>query len=426
MTFEQARGWLSAAEAETLASLADGKTVLEVGSFCGRSALAMASTAKRVYCVDHFRGDEGSSGGVRDECFANIDAADIWDKVVVLVGSQEVVVPKLNLQDIDVVFYDASHDYDSTANGIQLLIDAGLGQDTTLVFHDYLESTPGVMQFVDQFAATTGRQPTIVDSMAIFPGLSRPAVHDVMLAVPHNGTICYGTAQAIFRASFVHNVQVNNSQSSALAAVFNNLFVDALNLVERGEITHLAFLHSDIAPQDGWIDMLLGEMDRLGADMVSAVSPIKDERGLTSTAIGVPGAVWSPLRRLTMTEVMNLPETFSVEDTGYTGHELLVNSGCWVADLRNPLFRELDEKGELKAFFTLNDRIINLNDTWRYQFESEDWFFSRRLAQMGAKVYATRKVKLKHFGDYGFPSDHAWGAWEEDEQTRAFRENWGM
>ena len=74
-----------------------------------------------------------------------------------------------------------------------------------------------------------------------------------------------------------------------------------------------------------------------GADVVSTVLPIKDRRGVTSTAIDDPEDEWTPLRRLTMREVHRLPETFSAQaDCGYPNNALLVNTGCFVLDLRKP------------------------------------------------------------------------------------------
>jgi hypothetical protein len=203
-----------------------------------------------------------------------------------------------------------------------------------------------------------------------------------------------------------------------LAAGFNSIYCQALNLAEAGEITHLAFLHGDIAPEDLWIDKLVEEMERVEADFISVVAPIKDVRGLTSTGVGYFGMDWSPLRRFTMSEIMEMPETFSVADTPYPDQVLLHNSGCWLADLRNPLFRAEDANGIGLVYFTINDRILRLQGKWTYHVESEDWFFSRRLHEQDAKTFVTRKIKMAHCGSFEFRNDHAWGLEKVDEQTR--------
>lgn len=242
--------------------------------------------------------------------------------------------------------------------------------------------------------------------------------YHIALGQPHNGTICYGTAQGMFRASLNHTVRVVHEASSLLAAGFNAIYCEALSLAENGEITHLAFLHGDISPEDLWIDKLVEEMERVEADFLSVVAPIKDIRGLTSTGVGYFGMDWSPLRRFTMTEIMELPETFSIADTPYTDQVLLHNSGCWLADLRNPLFSVTDEAGTGLVYFTINDRIRKKDGKWHYEVEPEDWFFSRRLHEQGARSFVTRKVRISHCGYFEFRNDHAWGVNKVDEQTR--------
>jgi hypothetical protein len=245
---------------------------------------------------------------------------------------------------------------------------------------------------------------------------------NIALGMPHNGTLCYGAAQGMCRASLKHTVRLLPEPSSLLAAGFNAIYAKALTLADAGEITHLAFLHADIAPEDLWIDKLVDEMEERKADFISVVAPIKDLRGLTSTAIGKFGLDWTPYRRLTMDEVLALPETFGIEDTQYPEDVLLHNSGCWLADLRNPLFSVEDAAGQLLVYFTINDRIIRKGEARSVEVEPEDWFFSRRLHEQGARTFATRKVLIGHHGDFEFRNDHVWGLAKVDEQTRQL---WG-
>jgi predicted O-methyltransferase YrrM len=53
---EEIPGWLTPAEAAALSWLANGRLVLEVGAFCGRSTVALASSAAHVHSVDPFDG----------------------------------------------------------------------------------------------------------------------------------------------------------------------------------------------------------------------------------------------------------------------------------------------------------------------------------------------------------------------------------
>ncbi len=221
----------------------------------------------------------------------------------------------------------------------------------------------------------------------------------VLLGVPHNGTVSWAAAQSAWRCSADHKVEVSNLPTSLLALGFNCLYTQALNRNEAGDgITHFAMLHSDIAVDGYWLDTLLRIMSERDADMVSAVNSIKDDRNLTSTAIALPGESWRPWRRFTMTEVLDMPATFNAAEACYEGAVLLHNSGCWVADLRKPLFHEADEDGELRAFFTIRDRVRRRDGQWVPEVESEDWFFSRRLHELGADTYVTREVVTHHFG----------------------------
>jgi hypothetical protein len=51
---------------------------------------------------------------------------------------------------------------------------------------------------------------------------------------------------------------------------------------------------------------------------------------------------------------------------------------------------------------------------WKADCISEDWAFSVFLAREGAKVCATRKVRLYHQRPE-FHNREAWGAWKEDQ-----------
>ena len=217
---------------------------------------------------------------------------------------------------------------------------------------------------------------------------------------------------------------------SLLAQTFNSFWCSALCLQEAGEeITHFAMLHDDIVPESGWLELLYEEIEACGADVLSAVVPLKDSYGLTSTAISGPDNPFIRERRLSLEEVYRLPETFTIEDTGYLDRMLLANTGCWICKFDRPWRKEEDENGDLKVFFTINDRIRRREDKRLYviddidgrlidgpfksleiaemrlskmgsdkeftirsfprymaEVEPEDWFFSRKVQELGGKV----------------------------------------
>ena len=214
-------------------------------------------------------------------------------------------------------------------------------------------------------------------------------------------------------AKFVH---LSNSCDTWDA--FNDVWVTALNLCEMGQYTHFAMLHSDIAAQGQWLNELLGELDKTGAALVSAIAPIKDRRGVTSSGIGDPENCWGPLRRFTMAELDKFPETFNATHAGYPGGILLHNTGCWVADMRHPCFYKTDETGALRCNFDFRHRIYRepeRENRWINVRESEDWYFSRQIHELGGISYITRKAKLYHLGTTEFPNWGPWGNYQEGD-----------
>ena len=221
------------------------------------------------------------------------------------------------------------------------------------------------------------------------------------------------------------------TQTSLAIRCFNLLLCEVLNLRKEHPITHLAMMHDDICPDDGWLDVLLDELDRTGADMVSAVVPIKNAAGLTSTAVNREGEPWY-VRRLTMHEVYELPETFGLDDISWRdpGSQLVVNSALWVIRTDAPWFRasfpEDNETGRLRVAplaFKDHARIVQL-PSGKYASEdiSEDWDWSRQLLGLGLKLMATRKVGLHHER----PEFHNRGVWGSQTTDEAYTRMMGL
>lgn len=198
-------------------------------------------------------------------------------------------------------------------------------------------------------------------------------------------------------------------EGSLLAANFNALWCQALNIRHKGgRCDYFAMLHADVEPPDGWLDFLIEELESNELDVLGVVVPIKDRHGTTSIALdNDTGDTWSPLCRLTMTEIFRLPATFTSEDVG---HPLLLNTGCWVC--------KFDPKWARKVHFTVNDRIaFNLfSDEYEPQCEPEDWFFSRLCHEQKLRIGATRKVALAHMGSMRVRNTHPWGDYDFDRE----------
>jgi hypothetical protein len=235
----------------------------------------------------------------------------------------------------------------------------------------------------------------------------------IHLGCPSSGDMTLGAAVGFHRCTKrkTHDVRLLALGSSLATGNFNQLWCWALNAARKGRVDYFAMIHSDIEPGEFWLDELIDELEARDLDVLGVVAPIKDMRGITSTAVARDdGDTWRIARRLTMTEVYRLPETFTSEDVG---GPLLLNTGLWVC--------RFDMGWAPNLFFTVNDRIMLDARTGEYvaQIEPEDWFASRVFHELGLKVGCTRKVSLAHQGRTAFPNDRPWG-------TDAYDREWSQ
>jgi predicted O-methyltransferase YrrM len=186
----------------------------------------------------------------------------------------------------------------------------------------------------------------------------------------------------------------------------NTLWIQAIEQAEAGRITHFLMQHSDIVPEMLYLDKMVAIMEKTGADVLSAIVPIKDNFGFTSTALDEPVGDWDPywrVRRLTLHEVFNkYPPTF-------TGDTLLLNTGLMLVDMTKEWTRDTEN-----VYFTLEDRIKRYRGRRMAFMMPEDWGFSRMARKKGAKLYATREIKLEHYGPSAYSNAFSWGTQQTD------------
>lgn len=247
--------------------------------------------------------------------------------------------------------------------------------------------------------------------------------YKVYLGVPGK-QFCWGTMTGVVNSTSKHMAIPHNAGYGFDGSEdFNLLWIDAINFAEAGDATHFAMLHGDIQPDvtQKWLDVLLEEMNKYNAALVSAVSPLKDPRGVTSCGIADLDDPWVPFKRFTIRELQRLPETFDHVMAGYPDRPLLHNTGLWVADLRRPEFHRARADGTLDLRFEFPTREIrDENGKWIHQRESEDWAFSRMLWERGIKdTFITRKVRLKHFGDSVWTNYGDWGQFLDGDENTA-------
>ena len=235
----------------------------------------------------------------------------------------------------------------------------------------------------------------------------------VMLAQPRGATVTPEARDSFNAASLREHkggiAIARYSQNKGTACMnHNDCWAVMLNNRADAKLTHFAMIHGDVIAPAGWLDTLLAEMKAAGADILGAVIPLKDTRGLTSIGIENPRERFGT-KRLSMAEVFARPKTF-------TDPAILLNTGLWLAKVA-------DDKGHpaewcSKAWFSNDDDIVFRADvgpagTWVPRFRSEDWNFFERARDAGAKCYATRVVELVH----EYPIYHTrsvWGTWAED------------
>lgn len=432
-------GWLTHREAATLHQLASKVQgpIVEIGSWQGRSTAAlalgsMAGSQQPVYAIDSFVGvpplDRPTAGG---QCpgwsssspellRANLERAGVNGLVRIIAKSS--LEAAAEIPECSVLFVDGNHEYAAVKRDLEhYLPKVAIGGFVAL--HDCADSDPGVVLAVDELLTSRSdqwRPRWRADSMIVFE--RRNSVRrKVLLGFP-GWSLCYGAAKGLMEATLgAHDV--SQEQVGLGWDDMNQLWCFALNRAQLGHITHYAQLHSDITPAPGWIDLLIDELEDRQADFISATVALKNDDGLTSCGIGDAENHWQPFRRFTMRELHEMPETFSIAETLHPDRYLLHNSGCFVADLRNPLWRTVDEHGCLVADFGFPIRSrLQPDGFFVSERESEDWHFSRGMASIGVKTLATRRAATIHFGQHGYRNDYPWGKLEHDTATQ---EKWG-
>lgn len=205
----------------------------------------------------------------------------------------------------------------------------------------------------------------------------------------------------LLQGSKKHKLEFANSDTSATCFSFNKLWIDALDLWEQGKISHFLMVHSDIVPESYFVDKMMAILERSGADVLSAIVPIKNNAGLTSTAMeeawGDEDPRWR-VRRVTMHEAHALPKTWTHDLVLLNTGLMLVKMGDWCKEIH----------------FHFDDAIIQYRGRRHPVCFPEDWNFSRDAKKLGAKLYATREVCVTHMGDTGYVNYQPWGTLKMD------------
>jgi predicted O-methyltransferase YrrM len=124
------------AECEELARLARNRVVLEIGSYYGRSTIALASTATIVHSIDPHTGGPPHRPSTLPEFVANLERYGVRERVVIHLGLSEQICPRFRRDAFELIFVDAIHNRPYVDQDISLACDC-LARGGTLVLHDY-------------------------------------------------------------------------------------------------------------------------------------------------------------------------------------------------------------------------------------------------------------------------------------------------
>ena len=177
-------GWLTAAEADLLISLAQQaltdcphvSAVVEVGSYCGKATTVLGGVVRavrataRVWAIDphdgfvgaHDHGLERVAKPTLELLQQNIEQAQL-SPFVEIVQARAQDVPWT--EPVCLLLIDGLHDYPSVLRDFthfeSFLVDGGL-----VAFHDYADYFPGVLAFVDELSAS-GRYQTVARARSL-------------------------------------------------------------------------------------------------------------------------------------------------------------------------------------------------------------------------------------------------------------------
>jgi hypothetical protein len=136
-----------------------GSTLVELGSFQGRSSVAIASVLPPesiLFCVDHFEGSAEHRTMQLDlnnlfESFTrNIASFGVQDRIRVLRMSTIDAAAQFDQASVDLILLDASHDFESVKTDLEHWYPK-LKPRGVLFCDDYEPAWPGVQQAVEAF-----------------------------------------------------------------------------------------------------------------------------------------------------------------------------------------------------------------------------------------------------------------------------------
>jgi MMP 1-O-methyltransferase len=177
-------GWLYLGEAWALHEIArniartdQAATVVEIGSWKGRSTIALALGLKargsgKLFAIDPHTGAHGSTAAgpvvTATEFQRNVVAAEVDSLVELLVSTSHEARGRFATKSVDVLFIDGSHQYEDVVTDIADW-ETALKDESAIAFND--PSAPGVYRALREVVLKTGtayRGPALVQNTLFF------------------------------------------------------------------------------------------------------------------------------------------------------------------------------------------------------------------------------------------------------------------
>lgn len=263
----------------------------------------------------------------------------------------------------------------------------------------------------------------------------------VFIGVPYHSGIEPEVSQAVYCSAGQGDprfaVVVETRLSSLLCMGFNACWCDCQNSQEPFDYWLLNHADVQAVNPDGcsWLARMVDLLEEHKLDGLHVACTIKDNQGLSSTALGLLHDQWAPIRKLTLHELQELPEVFTTDD--FQEHKW-TDSWASTADSWHWRASWLGEEGERPQVvllpntgllllkrgpwwdrfpgFNIQDRVValcrdgSLCPVEDYDWENqprvarasqvvpEDWNFGRWAALNGLRIGGTIAIETKHCG----------------------------
>jgi len=151
--YERIEGWLFEEEYDFLKEFCKDKDVLEVGSYKGKSTACIASVANSVIAIDSFRylSEVQPQVPFLTTITPFLQNISQFNNIITIIGKSVDVSKNIKDNSKDVIFIDASHEYEDVKDDIKVWLPK-LKKGGYMLFHDYCyDSIEGVVRAVDEW-----------------------------------------------------------------------------------------------------------------------------------------------------------------------------------------------------------------------------------------------------------------------------------